>query len=1464
MKKRIFSRIIAGFMASTVILSSFGGMDCYSEAAADDYGREVDIAVREVDFEDWGSAYLQYIQDNYGDWGAYDKDRTFDLIYVDGDDIPEVAVSGSSEVEGTTIIYYSDGEAFSRNYYRHGLFYIEKSGMLAADCGHTGYYWTDIDKLWNGTIIDVANGEYSESLGADNNISYTYTWEGKDVTEDEYNRLKTSCFDFSKAKYINYTLPMSVTKIQDEIRKRCYRKAEAGWVRDYQEFLAGEKYLSMGQDYNTEYEVTGKFFDLDHDGIPELIMNNGYWNEMSSGYIYAWDNGQIKYLDNGPVYAYLDYDSLEEGYLFGYFNSSGYLSIYKKDGLDIKWEKVKEYDSQNKWKVDDEYSFLSNTSIGGLLAELYVYGQLKDGFSDPVCEVNSINEVIGEIPWSCWDYDYSKGFSAGYLTMFIYGYVYDFKRYNRGIETAYNTVNGVAPQADPKGKFSWGYRKLDGSGIDWILKNIYNVSSDEIDKLHDIDDYGYYYYDGDYYTGFGGVGGGYGSYINRVDDLGEVKGIGKVYQITYTQVEYPDGGWVNGYYKKYALMTHKLIDGKGYWSVYMTSDKPLYEEAEGLDPTPWSYYKYKPYKIVALKSKSNGCYVTCDIGSKNDKDEYEHFDEPELHMNATKIDAYEMFELVPCTDGSYALRSVMNRQFLTKDKSRGWSTGAGVLVHSYVYDDFIGDNTKLTLDLNSKYTKIKFKNSNNWLSYESGFLEPNSNESKAEEFEIIYLDDNEYTEGEKNILSSGEWFNIDGKGKGYWDIQNEIGEGKTDALETLGYTLMHLEGEDKKYIQYDNMQCAVGIKKSDGIYDVVVTFQGTGGFSGDKWSLIDMGEDLLASLLHNPFKDVKAHEGYCIMTAYFWRLENKIIAEIDGNKIKYSDLFLPKNREKVRFTILGHSMGGAMAQLYAVILEASGINPLYIKGRTFNSALAVTKDDNGNIFNDWYNICVSTDTVTNGLVTNSIVYHGVHRIGKTIWLYDNEPDQNTGGVGNISEPKHNMDQKLFEIMNTFSAAEGHYKINRVNNKNWIYITLKNNVPIYTEPRKTSEKMGAIIKKHTPVEIDGYLYNELGNRWYRTSDGGYIYMENIIGVMKLKVLDDQRYSIRCSRPNAPVYNMCYEDAEQTGQLPYQQKVNPKYAVRNTRNEIWVQIDEGWVRLEHLSMFDDFTGTRIVVDCPVDTELYDKAGNLVAKITMEGELESTDYSKVVPYMLGNIKVFDISGSEEYDLKINGRSIGKMDYTFYTGYDKEKGEFKAKKIFAAVDLEEGKHFESNISAEVEEVKLNVIDGNGNVTEEIEESIAAEPESDILQDEPGENDGPDGGSGGSGGGSSEESKTWLIFVFIGVLVIIAAAVLIIIVARKKKPIEQSAEKNIDKKTGLQSAGQQNSQLQSQSYEQNIRPQYHGPDAQQYQQPTAPQQPQQPQYQQPQQYISMYCPNCGAPLGGDQSFCGVCGTKRV
>lgn len=157
---------------------------------------------KKVRTEPWQDAYLNYLNERT----MNENMQSYGLIYLDQDEIPELVEIGYCEADGCRIINFSDGEAHVTRLYRLNFSYIEKQNLLCNSDGLMDQYYDRIYQITDGKMKLIAEGLY----GAENNSAlqidpegnpvYEYTWNGKKMSKQEYEREFENIYDMSSAK----------------------------------------------------------------------------------------------------------------------------------------------------------------------------------------------------------------------------------------------------------------------------------------------------------------------------------------------------------------------------------------------------------------------------------------------------------------------------------------------------------------------------------------------------------------------------------------------------------------------------------------------------------------------------------------------------------------------------------------------------------------------------------------------------------------------------------------------------------------------------------------------------------------------------------------------------------------------------------------------------------------------------------------------------------------------------------------------------------------------------------------------------------------------------------------------------------------------------------------------------------------------------------------------------------------
>ncbi len=154
----------------------------------------------------WADAYYDYLIDFDREYGrdGYDglEYRSYNYIYVNDDDIPELLLQGQDEATGNLILTYNDGKIDELQTARLYFDYIEKENRLRSSDGHMGYYYDYIFTIRNGKW---ETEEYGEYYVEDNTVDWDdddliYEWNGKKVSKSEYDKELQKAYDVNKAK----------------------------------------------------------------------------------------------------------------------------------------------------------------------------------------------------------------------------------------------------------------------------------------------------------------------------------------------------------------------------------------------------------------------------------------------------------------------------------------------------------------------------------------------------------------------------------------------------------------------------------------------------------------------------------------------------------------------------------------------------------------------------------------------------------------------------------------------------------------------------------------------------------------------------------------------------------------------------------------------------------------------------------------------------------------------------------------------------------------------------------------------------------------------------------------------------------------------------------------------------------------------------------------------------------------
>lgn len=130
----------------------------------------------------WKTVYLEFLEKRK------DTHISYALVYIDGDDIPELYLRGKDEATGDSVCAYRNGAVIEQALHRiGGGWYIEKSGTVFNQNGHMGQLHTHIYKLNEEGFVMTFEALSSERINDENELYFECSVGNVVVSEAEYN-----------------------------------------------------------------------------------------------------------------------------------------------------------------------------------------------------------------------------------------------------------------------------------------------------------------------------------------------------------------------------------------------------------------------------------------------------------------------------------------------------------------------------------------------------------------------------------------------------------------------------------------------------------------------------------------------------------------------------------------------------------------------------------------------------------------------------------------------------------------------------------------------------------------------------------------------------------------------------------------------------------------------------------------------------------------------------------------------------------------------------------------------------------------------------------------------------------------------------------------------------------------------------------------------------------------------------
>lgn len=341
----------------------------------------------------------------------------FALIYLDGDDVPELVMSGGYEYPwGVSVYTFIEGKTIFIGTYGQNaeLHYREKEGILFDDHERFGNLYSDVYQIEGGrrTLLQSLNeGECLpgyESAAEKGERQYTYTVDGEEVSEEEY-RAAYDKWNEPKYKVISYDMCRKIT--DGDIRKHLMQELET---------LVLSKEEALKQDVLTAAEaqedavLLWDYDDYDGDGKYEAftLCGNTYDDfgvEKYKGTLYfEGADGSVSALSDRPVLyrmidGKMDFGPIKHLFFYLDYNFTANISEIWVDAYDHFCEKNGFEDGSDMWTGHTWKPYFYHYNEGENRLEAYAGEEITAEMFQELSGTNIIEEIeadghtVGEI-----------------------------------------------------------------------------------------------------------------------------------------------------------------------------------------------------------------------------------------------------------------------------------------------------------------------------------------------------------------------------------------------------------------------------------------------------------------------------------------------------------------------------------------------------------------------------------------------------------------------------------------------------------------------------------------------------------------------------------------------------------------------------------------------------------------------------------------------------------------------------------------------------------------------------------------------------------------------------------------------------------------------------------------------------------------------------------------------------------
>ena len=174
--------------------------------------------------------------------------------------------------------------------------------------------------------------------------------------------------------------------------------AAESWKTAYTEYISTQAFLT-DQDYEPAEVYEGYLYDMDQDGIPELIISNGYTGSdperagvFRRGYVFTFADEKVQYIGDGPDPAYYDPTVDDSALYLGGHGAN--VVAWRKEGLSLT------ANDTGTIGIAEEFVLVDIKDVNALIPDIQAWGKTPDEDHGQTDVLSDASELFSQIAGS--------------------------------------------------------------------------------------------------------------------------------------------------------------------------------------------------------------------------------------------------------------------------------------------------------------------------------------------------------------------------------------------------------------------------------------------------------------------------------------------------------------------------------------------------------------------------------------------------------------------------------------------------------------------------------------------------------------------------------------------------------------------------------------------------------------------------------------------------------------------------------------------------------------------------------------------------------------------------------------------------------------------------------------------------------------------------------------------------------